>query len=227
MTKSGCPIKHETSANTGGCPKKHTDDANSQQLSPDNYIPPLSQNRAPGQKRDLPTERQISSIPRTDSDSSDDQNWVYPSEQQFYNALKRKNYETDERDIASIVHIHNDMNEQCWDEIMRWEKLLHSCDCTQPKLQKFMGRPGDLSPKARFMTFFGLAPQPFDRHDWVIDRCGKPVRYVIDYYHGNDDLPGTAVFHVDVRPALDSFESMIDRCKMFFHNYFGENKPEK
>lgn len=24
---------------------------------------------------------------------------------------------------------------------------------------------------------------PFDRHDWIIDRCGKEVRYVIDYYY--------------------------------------------
>lgn len=24
---------------------------------------------------------------------------------------------------------------------------------------------------------------PFDRHDWFIDRCGKEVRYIIDYYH--------------------------------------------
>ena len=23
---------------------------------------------------------------------------------------------------------------------------------------------------------------PFDRHDWVVDRCGKEVRYTIDYY---------------------------------------------
>ena len=23
---------------------------------------------------------------------------------------------------------------------------------------------------------------PFDRHDWVVDRCGKEVKYTIDYY---------------------------------------------
>lgn len=23
---------------------------------------------------------------------------------------------------------------------------------------------------------------PFDRHDWYVDRCGKEVRYIIDYY---------------------------------------------
>lgn len=33
-------------------------------------------------------------------------------------------------------------------------------------------------------------PEPFDRHDWTIDRCGKEVRYVIDFYF-YDDKAGT------------------------------------
>jgi cytochrome c heme-lyase len=31
---------------------------------------------------------------------------------------------------------------------------------------------------------------PFDRHDWIVDRCGKEVRYVIDFYF-NEDKAGT------------------------------------
>lgn len=31
---------------------------------------------------------------------------------------------------------------------------------------------------------------PFDRHDWTVDRCGKEVRYVIDFYF-YDDKAGT------------------------------------
>ena len=31
---------------------------------------------------------------------------------------------------------------------------------------------------------------PFDRHDWYVDRCGKEVRYVIDFYF-NEDKAGT------------------------------------
>lgn len=31
---------------------------------------------------------------------------------------------------------------------------------------------------------------PFDRHDWWVDRCGREVRYVIDFYY-NEDLGGT------------------------------------
>lgn len=26
--------------------------------------------------------------------------------------------------------------------------------------------------------------RPFDRHDWIVDRCGREVRYVIDFYDG-------------------------------------------
>ncbi len=33
-------------------------------------------------------------------------------------------------------------------------------------------------------------PLPFDRHDWTVDRCGKEVRYVIDFYF-DDDKAGT------------------------------------
>jgi hypothetical protein len=25
---------------------------------------------------------------------------------------------------------------------------------------------------------------PFDRHDWIVDRCGTKVRYIIDFYTG-------------------------------------------
>lgn len=33
-------------------------------------------------------------------------------------------------------------------------------------------------------------PAPFDRHDWIVDRCGKEVRYVIDFYF-YDEKAGT------------------------------------
>lgn len=46
---------------------------------------------------------------------------------------------------------------------------------------------------------------PFDRHDWIIDRCGKEVRYIIDYYDGGalDDKYKFAL--LDVRPAMDRY----------------------
>ena len=56
---------------------------------------------------------------------------------------------------------------------------------------------------------------PFDRHDWIVDRCGKEVRYVIDYYDvGEVDIRDHSFAVLDVRPALDSPEALWDRMKV-------------
>lgn len=56
---------------------------------------------------------------------------------------------------------------------------------------------------------------PFDRHDWVVDRCGTEVRYIIDFYNADTRKAGTpAAMHLDVRPALDSFGAVVDRVRM-------------
>lgn len=52
---------------------------------------------------------------------------------------------------------------------------------------------------------------PFDRHDWIVDRCGKEVRYVIDYYDGGQ-VPKHTI--LDVRPAFDSLGAVWDRMKV-------------
>lgn len=45
---------------------------------------------------------------------------------------------------------------------------------------------------------------PFDRHDWVVERCsGDGVEYVIDFYKGRG---GGVGFFLDVRPKLNSWE---------------------
>ncbi|CAF0767687.1 unnamed protein product [Didymodactylos carnosus] len=50
---------------------------------------------------------------------------------------------------------------------------------------------------------------PFDRHDWIIDRCGKSVRYIIDYYDRENLDHETLTFTIlDVRPAFDSFDAV-------------------
>ena len=43
------------------------------------------------------------------------------------------------------------------------------------------GRPQEFSPKARLLNLLGYR-LPFDRHDWVVDRCGREVRYIFDFY---------------------------------------------
>ncbi|THG94448.1 hypothetical protein EW026_g7025 [Hermanssonia centrifuga] len=117
-----------------------------------------------------------------------------------------------------MVQIHNFLNEQAWLEILKWEKKENPQENLQ--LTRFKGRPGELSPKARFWLFAGwLLPTrfntepPFDRHDWVVKRktTGEEVRYVIDYYSAPPEQDGSPVFSLDVRPALDSFGSVKQR----------------
>ncbi|KAI8981648.1 cytochrome c/c1 heme lyase-domain-containing protein [Mycotypha africana] len=157
-------------------------------------------------------EREMSTIPRS---NSDDKLWVYPSEQMFFNAMKRKNWDPDEKDMAVVVPIHNAVNEMAWQKILEWERL-HTTECNQPRLEKFEGKPKDITPKARLRSFFGYA-LPFDRHDWVVDRCGQKVTYVIDFYTGKQDpnKPMSLSFYLDVRPALTP-TGLWDRLRMSF-----------
>ncbi|KAJ3326948.1 hypothetical protein HDU76_012485 [Blyttiomyces sp. JEL0837] len=182
-------------------------------INPLNNMPAPNQQMAPDQKDPLSVDREVSTIPM--GGKYDGKNWIYPSEQMFYNAMKRKNWKPNERDMGVVVPIHNAVNEQCWRKILEWEEL-HKTSCNQPKLLKFEGKPRDYSPKAWLRSLIGYK-LPFDRHDWTVDRCGKPVRYVIDFYGGGDPGKSQAPvsFFLDVRPAL-TFEGFTDRVKMFW-----------
>ncbi|KAG1440265.1 hypothetical protein G6F56_011996 [Rhizopus delemar] len=205
----GCPM-HESAKEPPkqtippGCPMHKSDE-----LNENNMMPNLNQVKQEDQSIDLPTERVISSIPKT---KGSDDKWEYPSPQQFYNALRRKGWETPEEHIETMVDIHNFLNEEAWNEVIKWENK-YNCECKEdPYLSKFQGRPKDLTPKARWHTLFG-AVKPFDRHDWYVSRCGATRRYVIDYYEAPEEVPGVPVFHLDIRPALDDAESIMVRLK--------------
>ena len=144
---------------------------------------PTADKNAPtrGQLVPLSTKREESSIPKGGARGT----WLYPSPQMFFNALLRKDKAQDihERDMNVVVAIHNNMNERTWRTILDWERVGgHCARCPTPRLVRFQGRPHDLTPKARLKSWLGYG-LPFDRHDWVVDRCGTLVRYVIDYYH--------------------------------------------
>ncbi|KAG7103937.1 putative cytochrome c1 heme lyase like protein [Verticillium longisporum] len=52
-------------------------------------------------------------------------------------------------------------------------------------------------------------------HDWVVDRCGVEVEYVIDFYAGRPggkDAAGRPSFYLDVRPKLNSWEGVKMRA---------------
>ena len=123
-----CPIDHNnlpssasssSSSRPAQCPIQHDTQS---QINPLNQMPSLSQQPAPNQESLLPVDRETSSIPR-----DDESRWEYPSPQQFYNALVRKGWETPEEHVETMVQIHNFLNEQAWNEIVKWEKKVDPC----------------------------------------------------------------------------------------------------
>ena len=183
---ASCPVDHASlsksaSESPAQCPVQH-----SETLDPRNHLPVLTQERASSQTIDLPTERTESSIPRDGAGK-----WEYPSPQQFYNALVRKGWETPETEIETMVQIHNFLNEKAWEEVQKWESQVNKCASLAQldgcflthalgsdrgeKLQlvRFKGRPGELSPKARFWLFAGwLLP---DRFKYVLMALTVPL----------------------------------------------------
>lgn len=177
-------------------------------------------------------------------------NWIYPSERQFFEALIRKSNVPGSTQsakelatsVASIIPIHNAVNEKAWQEILKWEKNSPSSDpgsskCGGPRLYAFRGLGTEsqfVSPRARLNGLMGYQ-LPFDRHDWVVERCGgERVEYVIDFYQGKTAAvnppqgegsggimgatgPGKLSFYLDVRPKLNSYEGW----RMRFNKFWG------
>ena len=172
---------------------------------------------------------------------------MYPSEQQYYNAMVRKGYASRVRpeEVPAILRIHNAVNERGWAEVKRWERgMLGGGEKREgegegggvtTRLTRFVGRPTDLSPKAFLKTYLLGYTRPFDRHDWFVATTNKSEtterRYVIDFYSGaksgsgssgGDSLRGggsTVDVYLDVRPAIDDFDTALKRAKMFVEDF--------
>jgi len=225
QSAGGCPVQHRPNNPTNAaaaaieCPANYGT-IQSAPVVAENAMPPPNQLPAPDQPFPLPTDRVKSNIPKAGTDS---ECWEYPSQQMFWNAMLRKGWRWKEEaiqpeDMSHIIRIHNANNEQAWQEILKWEVLhIKSCDC--PKLKSFKGNATKYSPRARIRSWMGYQ-LPFDRHDWIVDRCGKDVHYVIDYYDVGPVDPHTAKFsHLDVRPAVDSFSNVWDRCVVAYWRF--------
>ena len=194
-------------------------------LDPKNNMPVNpNQKPAPGQTTPLDTTRVKSTIPKGGTVTT----WEYPSPQMFWNAMVRKNKSegAEPEDMDLVVAIHNNMNEKTWKQVIAWEALhkdqFEHVEGGAPTLLRFTGRPDENSPKAKLKNWVFGCPAPFDRHDWIVDRAGKEIRYIIDYYHDDggvdkDAKPGlndndtVQSIRIDVRPALDSVEAFFDR----------------
>lgn len=142
---SSCPVDHTARAawlkNSASSASPRSTEQNScsssdlaQGLS--SKLPSLK--APPGLKTShLATEREVSSIPRAgiskptssalanneqESGASASGKWIYPSEEMFFNAMRRKNFDPRAEDMRSIVPIHNAVNERAWKEIREWER---------------------------------------------------------------------------------------------------------
>lgn len=101
----------------------------------------------------------------------------------MYNAMLRKGHDDTPQDaVEAMVAVHNFLNEGAWAEIVEWERLFsgglkngwEKCrrgeenmridversqqpgeDALEPRLVRFMGRPGDLTPKAKILQAMG------------------------------------------------------------------------
>lgn len=145
FTNMSCPVDHSALAQpkdaaTDKCPVDYASSSTWATL-------------AAGTKNDsapLSNSRETSSIPRVEGE-----NWVYPSESQFYSAMARKNHNPQAPDMKVIVPIHNAVNERTWNEVLKWEEGRGAEKCGGVKLVSFKGRPKDLSPRARWKSLLG------------------------------------------------------------------------
>ncbi|CDS41964.1 cytochrome c type heme lyase [Echinococcus multilocularis] len=195
-----------------------------------NMMPRENQDPSPDQPFPLSTTRVVSSIPKAEVEEGEETNWVYPSAQMFWNAMLRKGWrwrddEIGPEDLNNIVRIHNANNEAAWAEVLKWEEL-HYHKCRTPRLRRFAGDANNYSPRARIRHWMGHE-LPFDRHDWVVDRCGCDVRYIIDYYDSEKVDPDFKFALLDVRPALDSFSALWDRVRMAWRRWCLPEPPNK
>ena len=181
----------------------------------------------------LPTTREVSSIPRgvaaggtelnaaeraalpanSETDTGHDRDsghWVYPSAAQFAAAMQRKGRTARAGEVARIVPIHNAVNERAWGEIRGWEEGRGGCG--GPRLVRFAGDSKALTPRAWWNGVLGYE-RPFDRHDWVVDRCGTRVEYVIDFYGGRGGGLGV---YLDVRPKVNTWAGVKTRVARFW-----------
>jgi cytochrome c heme-lyase len=208
----GCPVAHNKPS--AAEPAHHS--TNSPALNPHNYYNAAAAEQV---NSSLPSEGDVipsSAIPASShqGNSSDGSSWLNPSANQLYRALARKNKSIEPHDALAVANIHQVVTDNTWLAIMEYESR-YSAQCKEPKLLRFYGMDGVYSAKAKLMNWLRFSPLPFDRHDWIVDRCGKQVKYIIDYYslESVDSSTGETeiAYFIDARPAPD-MRGLADRA---------------
>ncbi|MES1913039.1 MAG: hypothetical protein MHM6MM_005272 [Cercozoa sp. M6MM] len=191
-------------------------------------------------------------IPATGrGNSADGQSWENPSASQLFRALRRRGKDVESSDAASVANAHEVVTQMTWDGIMQFEDM-HKDECAEPKLARFQGTAFSLSAllgicpcdwmhagmwghtsiyeriadlKARFVYGHTEGIKSFDRHDWWVDRCGREVRYIIDYYTF-EDWHGNMGYSVDVNPA-PTLHGFIDLARFKFRQWMNSDDDDE
>jgi len=233
---SECPMSSDYAGQNNT--NTQTDVINSD-IDQTNMMPPPNQRPSQDQPFELSKERVSSSIPKFAPKGKQDNTWQYPSPQMFWNAMTRKGWrwqddEVEQSDINNIISIHNVNNERAWREILMWERAYHENECKWQdiKLKKFSGKAKEFTWRAKIRNIIYGYPLPFDRHDWIIDRCGKERTYIIDYYSGSMNEETMQFTDLDVRPhprnTTDYWwpEALADRSRTFYRRKWVELKEK-
>jgi cytochrome c heme-lyase len=154
-------------------------------------------------------------IPASGRGNSDDgAHWINPTPAELFRALRRNKKIIDEEDAFDVAFIHSAVVDSTWHLIMEYEELHPECESVT--LLRFEGKYGHHTLKSWFTDkVYGVSP--FDRHDWYVDRCGKEVRYIIDYY--STPGPEGDEYTFDVRPDMTSLDNIKDRLTMTYRRY--------
>jgi cytochrome c heme-lyase len=156
-------------------------------------------------------------IPATGRGNSEDgSDWVNPTPKELFRALRRKQKHIDEEDAFSVAFVHSAVVDQTWEQIMAYEAL-HADECDAPTLNRFEGKYGDHTIKTKLTHYVYPHAECFDRHDWYVNRCGKEIHYIIDYYSTPGEH-GAEEYFIDARPA-PTVSGLIDRARLAFRRY--------
>ena len=152
---------------------------------------------------------EIATMPKTpeeleayenDGITQDPEFWKNPTSAQFMKLYHQKDTYLEENDALAFVFAHSDVFQRNWKEIMKYEqKFIDDGSCT------IGPRPHEIHPyfdlddftyKARLANIF-TSRTPVSRHDFTINRCETPVKYIIETY---TDKSGKET--IDCRPAM-------------------------
>ena len=162
----GCPVDHSTrsawlaasTSSTSSPPPSHptqplsTLSLDREISSIPRWLPPTP-SPAPEDPPACPARSAPSNSATSDAPPAKSENWVYPSPSSFYTALQRKNREPQAKDMPIVVPIHNAVNERVWEQVLEWERVDGGAEGS--KLVSFVGKPKELSPRARWKTLVG------------------------------------------------------------------------